>query len=44
VKAKQQIEKSETLLGLRRGVENVENTLANEVFEWFTLFRYPRFN
>ena len=44
VEAKQQIDKSETLPGLRRGVENVENMLANEVFEWFTLFRYPRFN
>lgn len=43
-KSRQQVEKSESLLSLRRAVENVENALASEVFEWFTLFRYPRFN
>jgi len=44
IKAREQIEKSESLPSLRRAVENVENALAGEVFEWFTLFRYPRFN
>jgi len=44
IKAKEQIEKSESLPSLRRAVENVENALAGDVFEWFTLFRYPRFN
>jgi hypothetical protein len=44
VKSREQIAKSESLPGLRRAVENVENALASEVFEWFTLFRYPRFN
>jgi hypothetical protein len=44
IKAKEQIEKSETLPSLRRAVENTENSFASEVFEWFTLFRYPRFN
>ena len=44
IKAKEQIEKSETLPSLRRAVENTENAFASEVFEWFTLFRYPRFN
>ncbi len=43
-KFREQILKSESLPGLRRAVENVENALASEVFEWFTLFRYPRFN
>lgn len=41
---REQIQKSESLPGLHRAVENVENALASEVFEWFTLFRYPRFN
>jgi hypothetical protein len=44
LKCREQIAKSESLPGLRRAVENVENALASEVFEWFTLFRYPRFN
>jgi len=44
IKAREQVEKSQSLPGLRRAVENVENALASEVFEWFTLFRYPRFN
>jgi hypothetical protein len=39
-----QVEKSESLPTLRRAVENTENAFAGEVFEWFTLFRYPRFN
>jgi hypothetical protein len=41
---REQIQKSESLPSLRRAVENVENALASDVFEWFTLFRYPRFN
>jgi hypothetical protein len=43
-KARSQIEKCESLPSLRRAVENTENAFASEVFEWFTLFRYPRFN
>jgi hypothetical protein len=43
-KARDQIEKCESLPSLRRAVENTENAFASEVFEWFTLFRYPRFN
>jgi hypothetical protein len=44
IKLCEQIQKTDHLPGLRRAVENVENALASEVFEWFTLFRYPRFN
>jgi hypothetical protein len=43
-KTRDQIEKCESLPSLRRAVENAENAFASEVFEWFTLFRYPRFN
>ena len=43
-KSRKQIEKCESLPSLRRAVENTENSFASEVFEWFTLFRYPRFN
>ena len=43
IKSREQIENSKSLPSLRRAVENVENALASEVFEWFTLFRYPRF-
>jgi hypothetical protein len=43
-KARDRIEKCESLPSLRRAVENTENAFASEVFEWFTLFRYPRFN
>lgn len=43
VKSREQIGNSESLPGLRRAVESAENALASEVFEWFTLFRYPRF-
>lgn len=39
-----QIEKCENLPSLLHAVENAENVFAAEVFEWFTLFRYPRFN
>jgi hypothetical protein len=42
--AREQIKKSESLPSLRRAVENIENAFASDVFEWFTLFRYPRFN
>jgi hypothetical protein len=42
--SRRQIEKSESLPTLRRAVESTENLFAGEVFEWFTLFRYPRFN
>jgi hypothetical protein len=44
IKLREQIQKTESLPGLRRAIENFENALASEVFEWFTLFRYPRFN
>jgi hypothetical protein len=44
IKARTQIEKCESLPSLRRAVENSENTFASELFQWFTLFRYPRFN
>jgi hypothetical protein len=44
IKSREQISKSESLPSLRRAVEAAENALASEVFEWFTLFRYPRFN
>ena len=42
--ARQQIEKCESFSSLRRAVENTENAFAGEFFEWFTLFRFPRFN
>jgi hypothetical protein len=42
--ARKRIEKCESLPSLRRAVENTENAFAGEVFEWFTVFRYPRFN
>ena len=44
IKAREQIEKCESVASLRRAVEHAENAFASEVFEWFTLFRYPRFN
>lgn len=43
-RARNRIEKCDSVPSLRRAVENAENTLASEVFEWFTLSRYPRFN
>jgi hypothetical protein len=43
-KARDQIEKCESMASLGRAVEHAENAFASEVFEWFTLFRYPRFN
>jgi hypothetical protein len=42
--ARKQIEKCESFSSLRRAVENTENAFAGEFFEWFTLFRFPRFN
>ena len=42
--ARQQIEKCESFSSLRRAVENTENAFVGEFFEWFTLFRFPRFN
>jgi hypothetical protein len=42
--ARAQIEKTENFSSLRRAVENTENLFAGEFFEWFTLFRFPRFN
>jgi hypothetical protein len=42
--ARHQIEKCENFSSLRRAVENTENAFAGEFFEWFTLFRFPRFN
>jgi hypothetical protein len=42
--ARGQIEKCETFSSLRRAVENTENAFAGEFFEWFTLFRFPRFS
>ncbi len=42
--ARQQVEKCESFSSLRRAVENTENAFAGEFFEWFTLFRFPRFN
>ena len=42
--ARRQIEKCESFSSLRRAVENTENAFAGEFFEWFTLFRFPRFN
>jgi hypothetical protein len=42
--ARSQIEKCENVPSLRRAVEHAENVFAAEVFEWFTLFKYPRFN
>ncbi len=41
---RQQVEKCENFSSLRRAVENTENLFAGEFFEWFTLFRFPRFN
>jgi hypothetical protein len=41
---RQQIEKCESFSSLRRAIENTENAFAGEFFEWFTLFRFPRFN
>ena len=43
-RARRQIEKCESFSSLRRAVENTENAFAGEFFEWFTLFRFPRFN
>ena len=42
-KIRDQIEKAANLSSLRRAVENAENVFAAEVFEWFTLYQYPRF-
>ena len=42
--ARRQIEKCESFSSLRRAIENTENAFAGEFFEWFTLFRFPRFN
>ena len=42
--AREQVEKCENFSSLRRAVENTENLFAGEFFEWFTLFRFPRFN
>jgi hypothetical protein len=42
--ARQQLEKCESFSSLRRAVENTENLFAGEFFEWFTLFRFPRFS
>jgi hypothetical protein len=42
--AREQVEKCENFSSLRRAVENTENAFAGEFFEWFTLFRFPRFN
>jgi len=39
-----QVEKCENLSSLRRAVGHAENAFSAEVFEWFTLFKYPRFN
>jgi hypothetical protein len=39
-----QIEKAASLSSIRRAVENAENIFAAELLEWFTLYRYPRFN
>ena len=39
-----QIEKAASLSSMRRAVENAENSFAAELLEWFTLYRYPRFN
>ncbi len=44
IKSREQISKAESLPSLRRAVETAENALASEVFGWFTLFRFPRFN
>ncbi len=38
------LEKCETLLSLRHAVEHAENAFASEVFEWFVLYKYPRFS
>jgi len=42
--AREQIEKCESFSSLRRAVEYAENLFAGEFLEWFTLFRFPRFN
>jgi hypothetical protein len=39
-----QIEKAANLSSLRRAVEAAEKNFAAELLEWFTLYRYPRFN
>jgi hypothetical protein len=39
-----QLEKCDDLPTLRRAVENAENAFAADLFEWFTLYKYPRFN
>ena len=38
------IEKAANLSSLRRAVETAEKNFAAELLEWFTLYRYPRFN
>jgi hypothetical protein len=39
-----QIEKCEDLSSLRHAVEHAEEAFATDLFEWFTLYKYPRFN
>jgi hypothetical protein len=43
-KVRPQIEKAASLSSIRRAIENAENSFAAELLEWFTLYRYPRFN
>ena len=43
-KIRTQIEKCQNLVSLRHAVKNAENAFAGEIFEWFTLFKSPRFN
>jgi hypothetical protein len=42
--ARGRIEKCETIVSLRHAVEHAENAFASEVFEWFILYKYPRFS
>jgi hypothetical protein len=44
VKVREQIQNCEDLSTLRHAVEHAENVFAADLFEWFTLYKYPRFN
>jgi hypothetical protein len=41
--ARTQVAQCENLPALQAAVEKAENLLAGEFFEWFTLFRIPRY-
>jgi len=44
VAAREQIENCHGMRSLERAVRRTEGILASEIFEWFTLYKNPRFN